>query len=109
MIKSFEVFGKVQGVMFRKTFILGLINRKLAGGATNLKNEKRSVQITIVAIDESQIIKVINELLNLDALNSWHAKVEYILEINPIEISNHEVTTSNIDPNYSASGIEFYF
>ena len=32
-MKSFEVFGKVQGIMFRQTFIRGLQKRKLQGGA----------------------------------------------------------------------------
>ena len=35
MKKSFEVFGKVQGIMFRQTFIRGALKRKITGGVTN--------------------------------------------------------------------------
>ena len=40
-MKSFEVFGKVQGIMFRQTFIRGLEKRKISGGATNDPQNKR--------------------------------------------------------------------
>ena len=109
MLKSFKVHGKVQGVMFRKTFIKGLIKRNLKGGATNINDFHRSVDITIEADNESQIFEVVQELLRLKVINSWNATVEKIDEIKIIEVSNHEVTTDNIDTKKWSSGVDFYF
>ena len=109
IIKSFEVFGKVQGVMFRQTFIRGLIKRGLSGGATNIDNNKKSVSISIEAESEKSINCVIKELVEKKIINSWQATVESITEVNKIEIKAHEVTTKNVDDYKWSSGVEFYF
>ena len=83
MLMSFKVYGKVQGVMFRQTFIRGLLKRKLSGGATNLKDDKKTVDITIEAVTESEILSLIKKLLSLRVINSWGATVQKIQKIDP--------------------------
>ena len=109
MVLSFEVFGKVQGVMFRQTFIRGLIKRNLNGGATNISNKYKTVKISIEAEREEYILSLINDLLELKVINSWNATIESIHKIDTIPISKHEVTTDNVDDYKWSSGVEFYF
>lgn len=109
MIKSFRVEGKVQGVMFRQTFIRGLQKRNLKGGATNINEKNKPVFITIEAETENKINQVIEELLKIKILNSWNATVETISPIKNIQILQHEVTTENVDQHKWSSGVEFYF
>ena len=109
MKKSFKVFGQVQGVMFRQTFIRGLIKRGLQGGATNQDDQDKTVNITIEADSEEIIKRVITDLMEIKIINSWKATIEKILEIELIKIEDHEVTTSNVDDHQWSSGVEFYF
>jgi len=109
MIKSFKVYGQVQGVMFRQTFIRGLIKRNQVGGATNNKDSNKTVSITIVASREIEIDHIIQELMKLKTINSWNATIEKIEESPAIAIEDHEVTTSNVDDHQWSSGVEFYF
>ena len=109
MEKSFLVLGDVQGVMFRQTFIRGLIKRGLKGGATNNKDSEKSVSITIFG-HENQINSIVDELLSLKIINSWKATVKEIRPLEKIiEFSRHEVTTENVDEIKWSSGVEFYF
>ncbi len=109
MIKSFKVFGKVQNVMFRQTFIRGLQARNLRGGATNNKDSEKTVSITIDASPD-EIREVIHTLTELKVINSWNASVEKIDELaSVIEISSHQVTTENVDEIKWSDGVEFYF
>ena len=107
--KSFKVYGKVQGVMFRQTFIRGLIKRGLDGGATNINDQEKTVNITIVANNSDTIGSIIETICEIRVINSWDATVEKISEIPLIELNNHEVTTSNVDDHQWSSGVEFYF
>ena len=109
IIKSFKVLGKVQGVMFRQTFIRGLIKRNLRGGATNMNDHQKTVNITIESDSKKLIENIIVEIMQLKVLNSWDATVEKITEIAPIQINDHEVTTDNVDDHKWSSGVDFYF
>ena len=109
MLKSFKVYGSVQGVMFRQTFIRGLIKRGINGGASNIKDREKTVNITIEADNKKQISEVINTLLELKVINSWKAKVERIIEIESINLDDHEVTTQNVNEHSWSSGVDFYF
>tara|TARA_B100000886_G_scaffold297438_1_gene225105 strand:- start:277 stop:606 length:330 start_codon:yes stop_codon:yes gene_type:complete len=109
MLKSFKVIGRVQGVMFRQTFIRGLQRRNIRGGATNIGDTKKTVDITIESSDESKINEIINLLKELKIINSWNASVESIIEMDIIPIENHEVTTENVDQFKWSSGVDFYF
>tara|TARA_B100000886_G_C20352806_1_gene461652 strand:- start:239 stop:565 length:327 start_codon:yes stop_codon:yes gene_type:complete len=108
MLKSFIVSGKVQGVMFRQTFIRGLLKRKLIGGATNNLDRSKSVTISIDA-DEEVIQEVINELRQIKIINSWNATIEEISEIPPVPTKEHQVTTQNVDQFNWSTGVDFYF
>ena len=108
-MKSFKVYGKVQNVMFRQTFIRGLQSRNLRGGATNNSDVEKTVSITIDASEE-KIKEVTQKLLELKVINSWNATVEKIEELpNSIPIQDHEVTTENVDQIKWSEGVEFYF
>ena len=109
MLKSYKVYGKVQGVMFRQTFIRGLLKRGLKGGATNMDDTIKSVNITIESPEGLVIDQVIKELVELKILNSWNASIENIENIQTIPIEEHEVTTSNVDDHKWSSGVDFYF
>ena len=107
-MKSFEVFGKVQGIMFRQTFIRGLEKRKIHGGASNDPQNKERVTITIDADDE-EISKIVSNLKETSPLNSWGANVESINEVSLIELNEHQVTTENVDKFKWTPGVKFYF
>ncbi|MAW07688.1 MAG: hypothetical protein CME61_05340 [Halobacteriovoraceae bacterium] len=108
-MKSYKVFGKVQNVMFRQTFIRGLQNRNLRGGATNNSDLEKTVSITIDASLE-QTKEIIQKLLELKTINSWNASVDRIEELNDlIGIASHQVTTENVDQIKWSDGVEFYF
>ena len=107
-MKSFEVFGKVQGIMFRQTFIRGLQKRKLQGGATNDPTNKNRVTLSIDASPEI-IENVINDLTKTAPLNSWGAEIESFNEIPLIKLKDHEVTTDNVDQFKWTPGVKFYF
>ena len=108
-MKSFIVFGKVQNVMFRQTFIRGLQKRNLRGGATNISDDEKTVSITIDASKE-KAKEVVQNLLELKVINSWNATVEKIEEIpDSIPIDTHQVTTENVDEIKWSEGVEFYF
>lgn len=108
MIKvSGEVEGKVQQIMFRQTFIRGLLRRNLVGGATNLENKNR-VRFSIEGPEES-IKEVIDCLTGIEKLNSWgaHVKKVFILD-DYINYQEHQVTTDNVDDFNWSEGVEFY-
>tara|TARA_B100000925_G_scaffold217149_1_gene166142 strand:+ start:2453 stop:2779 length:327 start_codon:yes stop_codon:yes gene_type:complete len=108
-MKSFIVFGKVQNVMFRQTFIRGLQSRNLHGGATNNRDKEKTVSITIDASDED-IVKVTKKLLELGVINSWNASVEKIEDLSDaIPVLSHQVTTENVDEIKWCEGVDFYF
>jgi acylphosphatase len=108
-MKSFRVFGKVQNVMFRQTFIRGLQARSLRGGATNNNDAENTVSITIDSSDDNVTV-VIQKLLELKVLNSWNATVEKIEELpDAIPTLSHQVTTENVDEIKWSEGVEFYF
>lgn len=105
---SFYVIGKVQAVMFRKTFCFGAQKRGIAAGATNDKIEKDRVLCSLRG-ERELIIKFLAELQELETLNSWGAKVhrvEEIEEFHAIEI--HEITSLSLDKSKLSKEIEFY-
>ncbi len=108
IIISGKVIGKVQGVMFRQTFIRHLIENKMEGGATNSANDSNEVNFTISGKKEI-IDKVLLRLKSLPELNSWGATVSQLViseKIIPIEF--HEVTTSNVDSFKWSPNVKFY-
>lgn len=108
MKQSFYVFGKVQGVMFRRTFVLGALKRGLRAGATNDTSDRNKVSCSLEG-DEEEILELISDLQSLEELNSWGAKVDRLeLQQNFIEIDEHEVHGDNVDDKNWSSGVEFF-
>lgn len=105
--ESFLVHGKVQGIMFRQTFVRALLKRGLLGGATNNKSNQNEVSCSVKG--DGDIIKELKEqLLSLESLNSWGAKVEEIVACEYIPYENCEVTTENVNSKKWTPGVEFY-
>jgi len=90
--------GSVQGVMFRQTLIRGARKQNLRAGATNL-DDGRSVAITLIG-EASKIESFARNITSMKELNSWGAKVESWITIDQKDgkdISDHQVTTENVD------------
>lgn len=109
MVKSFQVTGRVQGIMFRQTFIRACLNRKIHAGATNDPNDRNLVTCSVESENSQVIEKLLYDLEALEKLNSWGAHVDKlkILE-NSISISDHEVTTENVDNFSWTPGVKFF-
>jgi acylphosphatase len=108
VIISGKVIGKVQGVMFRQTFIRCLIAKKMEGGATNSANDSNEVTFTISGKKEI-IDKVLLRIQSLPELNSWGATVSQLVILDKvIPVEFHEVTTSNVDNFKWSPNVTFY-
>ena len=106
--KYFDVYGKVQNVMFRQTFIRGALKRSLSGGATNDPLNQGRV-LCMLEGGEKEVEDYIHFLEEKKVINSWGAKVEKIVpseETKPIE--NYEVTTRNVDHFNWSPNVEMY-
>lgn len=108
MKESFKVFGRVQGIMFRQTFIRACHRRGLEAGATNNKKDKNLVTCTVEG-EDNEIYKLKNDLLELKELNSWGCQVEKIQVLeDELDLSSHEVTTKNVDSFKWTEGVKFF-
>ena len=104
----FKVSGKVQGVMFRQTFIRASQDRGLKAAASNLSDGTVSCYIYGPA---DMIDDMVVKLLSGEPINSWGACVDKIIPISDpegIPFEKHQVTTSNVDPFNWRSDIEMY-
>ncbi|OFZ13020.1 MAG: hypothetical protein A2X86_09360 [Bdellovibrionales bacterium GWA2_49_15] len=107
-MKSGIVKGKVQGVMFRQTFIRALLKRQLLGGVSNDPREHDRVSFTIQG-DEQKISEVLERLISVVPLNSWGASVTHLELLGAaIPIEQHQVTTANVDNFRWTQSVEFY-
>lgn len=108
MKESFKVFGKVQSIMFRQTFIRSCHRRGLVAGATN-SSENRDMVTCSVEGELSEIESLKSDLISLEVLNSWGAHVTKILKLDEyIDVSAHEVTTDNVDSFKWTDGVKFF-
>ncbi|MBT7609184.1 MAG: hypothetical protein HN576_05475 [Bacteriovoracaceae bacterium] len=108
MKQSYMVYGKVQGVMFRKTLILAAKRRGIIAGATNDRQDLNCVHFSLEG-KEQDILDIEEKLLSLPELNSWGAKPNKLEKVqNYREISCYEVTTENIGELNFSSGVTFY-
>ncbi|OIQ18860.1 MAG: hypothetical protein BM556_06155 [Bacteriovorax sp. MedPE-SWde] len=108
MKQSFCVFGKVQAVMFRRTFCLGAKKRGFIGGATNSRADRDKVTCSLVG-DRDHVERFLEELQVSEELNSWGAKVKSIeLLDNFVDLKTHEVTTDNVENRSCSGDVEFY-
>lgn len=93
----FKVSGKVQGVMFRQTFIRACHSRGLKAAASNLSDGTVSCY---ASGDTGMIDDLIANLLSGKEINSWGACVEKLIPISDVEaipFEKHQVTTINVD------------
>lgn len=104
---SFLVRGKVQGVMFRKTFVNGAMKRNLEAGATNSLLRRDEVHCTLLG-ESAQIKEIKEALMGPEKLNSWGARVEEIVEIEFLPLSHHEVTSTDFQECQLPTGISFF-
>ena len=102
------VKGKVQNVMFRQTIMRGSIKRQIIAGATNHKEDRNRVDVTLQG-DQKKIDEIITKLRSGEEINSWHARCdEVIMQENGKAPLEHEVNTSNVDSIKWAGGVKFY-
>ena len=100
--------GRVQGVMFRQTFVRALLKRGLAGGATNSPDSGDEVVFTVEG-DEQLVEELLSRLGSGEPINSWGAQVASIEMLDEaIAIGRHQVTTGNVDEFRWSGGVEFY-
>jgi acylphosphatase len=104
----FKVTGKVQGVMFRQTFIRACQSRGLKGAASNLDDGTVSCYLSGSA---EMIDDLIAKLLSGNEINSWGACVDKMIPISDAEgipFENHQVTTINVDSFNWNSNIDMH-
>jgi acylphosphatase len=108
MEQSYSIYGKVQGVMFRKTLILAAGKLELAAGASNDNNDTDCVHFSLAG-DSRKIETLEQRLMTLESLNSWGAKATKLIKLkNYKKVKTYEVTTLNIEKLQFTSGVEFY-
>lgn len=102
------VYGKVQGVFFRQTFIIAAAKRNLVGGATNDKKDDTKVSFTICGSEED-CSKLIGLLKSGNQLNSIGAKVSRLeILMNGLSPQEHEYNTFQKDRLRPEPHIEYY-
>ena len=108
MRQSFCVFGKVQAVMFRRTFCLGAKKRGFVAGATNSRADRDKVTCSLIG-ERDHVERFLEELQASAELNSWGAKVENIELLDKfVHVEKHEVTTDNVEDKPWSTDVEFY-
>lgn len=104
----FLVEGRVQGVMFRQTFIRAAQFRGLKGGATNVSGDRVSC---FLAGEADQVQQVMDGLESGRPINSWGAVVDHLLPLNEdkgIPFEQHQVTTENVDSFHWNPNVDMY-
>lgn len=105
----FNVYGKVQKVMFRQTFIRGALKRGLVAAASNDKMDVSRVSCYIKG-DKESCLDLLSSLESKMVLNSWGAKVERIeyLGKGQANLEDYQVSTENVEEFSWTEGVEFY-
>ncbi|OQS07077.1 hypothetical protein THRCLA_20223 [Thraustotheca clavata] len=103
-----KVQGTVQRVMFRQTVIRAMIKRDIVGGATNLRENRDQVEMTLDG-DENVINEFLATLQATKPLNDWGAQVNKLTIMSTgREVNAHQVTTSNVDNRDWNPNVKFY-
>jgi acylphosphatase len=105
---NFQVTGRVQGVMFRQTFIRAAEKSGLKGAASNMPDGS---VCCLLSGDSDKIEEIHQRLSSGMKLNSWGATVEELTILSPdqtLPFQQHQVTTSNVDSFGWSSGVEMY-
>ncbi len=106
----FDVYGKVQKVMFRQTLMRGALARGLFAAASNDPANRDHVFCYLKG-DEGACSNLLESLKSGMKLNSWGAQVTELKLAPPTDLrdfADYEVTTKNVDDINWSSGVEFY-
>lgn len=104
----FKVEGRVQGVMFRQTFIRAAQKRDLKGAATNMPDGSVCCYLSGA---EEKINEIVEGLQSGQAINSWDAAVDQLTILDPdqaMAFGRHQVTTENVDSFRWSPNVEMY-
>jgi acylphosphatase len=104
----FRVEGRVQGVMFRQTFIRAAQKRGLSGAATNLPDGSVSC---LLSGAQAKIDEILEGLRSGREINSWGARVERLVPLDSetgLAFNKHQVTTENVDSYNWSPDVEMY-
>ncbi len=104
----FKVTGRVQGVMFRQTFIRGAQARGLKAAASNLSDGSVSC---FVSGPTDMIDDIMVKLLSGEPINSWGALVDKVIPVPDPEgmsFEKHQVTSNNVGSFNWSQDVEMY-
>ncbi|KAF4322608.1 hypothetical protein BBO99_00003784 [Phytophthora kernoviae] len=99
MERWLEVRGKVQRVMFRQTVIRAMQKRGLEGGATNDRQDKNLVRMTLRG-DADRIEELVAALREGKPINDWGARATNVEDMDAergMVMEAHQVTTATVD------------
>lgn len=106
----FDVYGKVQGVMFRQTLMRGAIKRDLYAAASNDRDDRNHV-FCFLKGDSQLCQEMMKKLASGMKLNNWGAQVETLsvaTDASERDPDVYEVNTENVDDINWSEGVEFY-
>lgn len=107
----FDVYGRVQKVMFRQTLMRAALKRGLTAAATNDRADQLHVECYLEG-DEVLCLELIDRLGSGMKLNSWGASVERLEQRQTpaasLELASFQVSTHNVDEFNWSEGVEFY-
>lgn len=102
------VYGVVQGVMFRQTFLRACYKRHIVGGATNHPDDLHRVECSMTG-DPLLIQEIIDKMKSGEKLNSHYAFVEKVVRnekgLDPLQ---HAANTETVECDREFQGVNFY-
>ncbi|KAG6611050.1 Acylphosphatase-like domain [Phytophthora cinnamomi] len=99
MDRWLEVRGKVQNVMFRQTVIRAMQKRGLEGGATNDRQDRNLVRMTLRG-DPERMEGLVAALREGKPINDWGARATSVEDVDAergLALEAHQVTTATVD------------
>ncbi|KAH7491552.1 hypothetical protein KRP22_002979 [Phytophthora ramorum] len=99
MDRWLEVRGKVQNVMFRQTVIRAMQKRGLEGGATNDRQDRNLVRVTLRG-DPKRVEELVAALRQGQPINDWGATATSVEDVDAergLALEAHQVTTASVD------------
>ncbi|RHY66429.1 hypothetical protein DYB30_004719 [Aphanomyces astaci] len=86
-----RVQGNVQKVMFRQTLIRAMVKRGISGGASNNRQQKDLVDITMDG-NADEVEALVEALRTTKPLNSWGAEVVTLAVLTSgLDVDAHQV------------------
>ncbi|KAG7397501.1 hypothetical protein PHYBOEH_000653 [Phytophthora boehmeriae] len=110
MERWLEVRGKVQGVMFRQTVIRAMLKRGLEGGATNDRQDRNLVRVTLRG-DAERMEGLVAALREGKPINDWGARATSVEDVDAergMAMEAHQVTTATVDNHHWNPNVTMY-